>query len=434
MAPKLNYRTMRWVIAGWLTLSTILNLIDRQSLSILVPFLRDKLHLTVQDYAHVVTAFLVSYTVMYAVGGRFVDWVGERIGMSACIVWWSVCTMLTALVQGALSLAVVRFLLGLGEPANYPAALRATTIWFRKEERGLPIALFSSGSAVGNVLAPPLIAAITLTFGWRAAFVLPGLLGFIWVAVWLIIYHAPQEFPGVPRENLGALQDESPKDGTGLIASWFGLLKQRNILALVISRFVSDPVWYFYLFWIPEYLKREHGFSLTDIGLYAWIPFVAGAAGGMTAGWTSDVLISRGTSPVKARTRVLYIAAALAPLGMLTSRAHSAATAIFLIAVMAFVVYCWFINTAAIIPDVVPENVVGSVLGFMGTAGSAAGAVFSLLLGFLLARYSYGPAFVLAGSMHLLAALILRSLMTETGSTLQNPQTAVSSSVGGTLK
>lgn len=434
MRVLLSYRKMRWVVAAWLTLSTILNLIDRQSLSILAPFLREKLHLSVQNYAHVVTAFLVSYTVMYAVGGRFVDWIGERIGMAACIVWWSVCTMLTALAQGWLSLAVVRFLLGLGEPANYPAALRATTIWFPKAERGLPIALFSSGSAVGNVLAPPLIAGITLAFGWRAAFVLPGLLGFVWVAVWLMIYHAPARFPGLPPEQLSALRDESPQRSSGLGASWFGLLKQRNVLALVISRFVSDPVWYFYLFWIPEYLKRERSFTLTDIGLYAWIPFVAGAAGGMTAGWTSDFLIARGIPPVKARTWVLYIAAALAPLGMLTSKVHSPATAIFLIAVMAFVVYCWFINTAAIIPDVVRENVVGSVLGFMGTAGSAAGAVSSLLLGFLLARYSYGPAFALAGCMHLLAAVLLRSMITEEGSTSQNLQRAVPSSVGGTLK
>ncbi|HEX2696238.1 MAG TPA: MFS transporter [Anaerolineales bacterium] len=429
MMLRLNYWTMRWVIAAWLTLSTILNLIDRQSLSVLAPFLRDRLHLSVQDYAHVVTAFLVSYTVMYAVGGRLVDWIGERVGMAACILWWSVCTMLTALVQGRLSLGLVRFLLGLGEPANYPAALRATTVWFPKSDRGLPIALFSSGSAVGNVLAPPLIAAITLALGWRAAFVLPGLLGLIWVAGWLIIYHGPEAFAGAPMESLRPLKDES--HNKSLFASWFGLLKQRNVLALVVSRFISDPVWYFYVFWIPEYLKRERGFSLTDIGLYAWIPFVAGAVGGMTAGWTSDILVAHGMSPVRARTRILYIAAALAPVGMWTSKVHSAAFAIFLIAVMAFVVYCWFINTAAIIPDVVPENVVGSVLGFMGTAGSAAGALFSLFLGYLLTRYSYGPAFVLAGTMHLLAALVLRSLMTEMSPALQNLHAPLPSPDGG---
>ena len=432
MMLRLHYRTMRWVIAVWLTLSTMLNLIDRNSLSVLAPFLRDKFHLTVQDYAHVTTAFLTSYTIMYAVGGRLVDWIGERVGMAVCIVWWSICTMLTSLMQGAVSLASVRFLLGLGEPANYPAALRATTAWFPKSERGLPIALFSSGSAVGNVLAPPLIAAITLVFGWRAAFVLPGVLGLVWVAGWLMIYFGPEAYPGAPVEKLSALKDESRNAGQSA-RSWFGLLKQRNVFALVVSRFISDPVWYFYVFWIPEYLKREHGFGLADIGLYAWIPFVAGAAGGMTAGWTSDVLIARGVSPVKARARILYISAILAPLGIWTSRVHSAAAAIFLIAVMAFVVYCWFINTAAIIPDVVPENVVGSVLGFMGTAGSAAGATFQIFLGYLLSRYSYGPAFAVAGSMHVLAALVLRSLLRETSVALPGLHSAVPSSAGGRL-
>ena len=411
MTIGLSYRTMRWVIAGWLTLSTILNLIDRQSLSILAPFLRDKLHLTTQTYAHVVTAFLASYTIMYAVGGRFVDWIGERVGMAACILWWSVCTMLTAFVQGGLSLGIVRFLLGLGEPANYPAALRATAVWFPKAERGLPIALFSSGSAVGNVLAPPLIAAITLLWGWRAAFVLPGLLGILWVMVWLIIYHSPDRFADWHVQSGPQLRNKGLTVSRDAQTSWFGLLKRRNVLALVLCRFISDPVWYFYLFWIPEYLKRERGFSLTDIGMYAWIPFVAGAAGGMTAGWISDALIARGAFPIRARTVVLYVAAALAPVGMFTGVVHSAATAISLIAVMAFVVYCWFINTAAIIPDVVSDDVVGSVLGFMGTAGSASGALFSLLVGYWLAHYSYGLAFMLAGSMHVLAALVLRSML-----------------------
>lgn len=401
------------MIVGWLTLSTILNLIDRQTLSILAPFLRDKFHLSQQGYSNVVTAFLIAYTVMYTVGGRFVDWIGERIGMAACILWWSVCTMLTGLAQGAWSLGIFRFLLGLGEPGNYPAALRATTRWFPKAERGLPIALFSSGSAVGNVLAPPLIAGLTLLFGWRSAFFLPGLLGLVWLGVWLAIYRAPEEYPGITPRALGQLRSDEGSATESAPMRWTSLLKQRNVLALVLSRFVSDPVWYFYLFWIPEYLKRERGFSLTDIGMYAWIPFVAGAMGGMTGGRASDVLIARGLSPVKARARVLYVSAALAPLGMLTSQVHSAAAAIFLIAIMAFVVYSWFINTAAIIPDVASANVVGSVLGFMGTAGSASGVLFSMLVGFLLSHYSYKVVFVLVGSMHLLAALILWSLMDE---------------------
>jgi ACS family hexuronate transporter-like MFS transporter len=401
---------MRWVIAAWLTLSTILNLIDRQTLSILAPFLRDKFHLSDQGYSHVVTAFLISYTVMYTVGGRFVDWIGERIGMAACILWWSICTMLTGLAQGPWSLGIFRFLLGIGEPGNYPAALRATTRWFPKSERGLPIALFSSGSAVGNVLAPPLIASFTLFFGWRSAFFLPGLLGLVWLAVWLAIYHLPEALPGITQKELQQLAEESANDTSSARASWFALLKDRNVLALVLSRLVSDPVWYFYVFWIPEYLKRERGFSLAEIGMYAWMPFVAGALGGMVGGRASDALIARGVPPVKARTRVLYVSAALAPLGMLTGLVHSAAAAILLIAAMAFVVYSWFINTAAIIPDVVSDKVVGSVLGFIGTAGSAGGALFSVLIGYLLSRYSYALAFVLAGSMHVVGASILWAL------------------------
>ncbi len=418
---RLKYRQMRWVITAWLALSTILNLIDRQTLSILAPFLRDRLHLTDQSYSHVVTAFLASYTVMYSVGGKLVDWVGEKVGMAACILWWSLCTMATALVQGAWSLGIVRFLLGLGEPANYPAALRATTVWFPKAARGLPIAIFSSGSAIGNVLAPPLIAGLTLAFGWRAAFVLPGFLGLLWLVGWLLMYRPPDEAPGITADELKQLRARQTYAEPG---RWFSLLKERNILGLVLSRFISDPVWYFYLFWIPEYLKRDRGFSLNEIGLYAWIPFVAGAIGGMTGGRASDLLIKRGVSPVKARMRVLYICSALAPIGMLTSRVHSAATAILLIAVMAFVVYSWFINTAAIIPDIASESVVGSVLGFVGTAGSAAGALFSVLVGFLLAHYSYLPVFMLAGSMHVAAAVILWSFLRDSQPNFPEPMAA----------
>jgi len=404
-----DYRRMRWFIACWLALSTVLNLVDKQTLSILAPLLRDQFHLSVQGYSNIVTAFMVSFTVMYTVGGRLVDWLGERFGMAACIFWWSLFTMLTGFAQGALSLGVVRFLLGLGEPGNYPAALRATTRWFPKAERGFPIALFSSGGAVGNVIAPPLIAGLTLLFGWRAAFFLPGALGLLWLAVWLAVYRVPAGYPGIARQDLQQLETEENISSIDF-AQWAALLKNRNVLALLLSRFVSDPVWYFYVFWIPEYLKRERGFSLSEIGMYAWIPFVAGAIGGMTGGRLSDLLIRRGIPPPKARARVLYVAAAVAPLGILTSQVHSPATAIALIAVMAFVVYTWFINTAAMIPDVVSEKTVGSVLGFIGTAGSAGGVLFTPLVGYLVTHYSYHAVFAMAGSMHVAGALILWAL------------------------
>jgi MFS transporter, ACS family, hexuronate transporter len=412
MGPTLTYRQVRWLIVAWLTLSTVLNVIDRQSLSILAPFLRDQFGLSARDwqrdYSNVVSAFLVSYTIMYAVGGRLVDRIGERAGMTACIVWWSICTMLTSLAQGVLSLATVRFLLGIGEPANYPAALRACTRWFPKAERGLPIAIFSSGSSIGNALAPPLIASLSLAFGWRAAFVIPGALGLLWTIGWLWMYQTPDAHPSVTPEERAALRDADPVPAQ---QRWVDLLKDRNVLALVLARFASDPVWYFYTFYMPDYLKTERGFDLKDMAFFAWIPFVAGTCGGMAAGAISDWLIRRGWQPVSARTRVLYVSALAAPLGILTSRAPSASVAIVLMAMVAFVVYCWFINTAAVIPDLFSDKVVGSVLGLMGTAGSAAGILFAQLVGFLLTHYSYAAAFALSGSMHVAAAIILWALL-----------------------
>lgn len=410
----LDYRRLRWVIVGWLTLSTVLNLIDRQTLSILAPFLRDRFGLSAsdwqRDYANIVSAFLVSYTIMYAVGGRLVDRIGERTGMALAIVWWSLCTMLTSLAQGVAGLAAIRFLLGIGEPANYPAALRACTRWFPRAERGLPIAMFSSGSSVGNALAPPLIAWLTLTFGWRAAFLVPGALGLLWTIVWLRIYRAPEDHHAVTDETLASLREAEP---VAVQQRWVDLIKDRNVLALVLARFVSDPVWYFYVFYMPDYLKSARGFDLKDMAFFAWIPFVAGTLGGMTAGAISDWLVRRGWHPVRARTGVLYASAIVAPVGILTSRAPSATLAIVLMAVVAFVVYCWFINTAAVIPDLFSEKVVGSVLGLMGTAGSAAGILFAQLVGVLLSRYSYAPVFALSGSMHVAGALILWCLLKD---------------------
>jgi ACS family hexuronate transporter-like MFS transporter len=417
--PKLTfglpYSRMRWVIAGVLTIPTILIVIDQQTLSVLAPVLRDRFNISAQGYSTIVSGFLVSFAIMYTVGGMLVDRVGERIAMAGFIIWFSTCTMLGGLSQGFWSLGISRFLLGIGQPGNFPGALRACTRWFPKSKRGVPIALFSSGGAIGSIIAPPIIVALSLTLGWRAAFFLPGLIGFVWLAVWLAIYRSPQEYPGISAVELQLLDVSQDHIAEGEAQRWTSLWKDRNVLALVLARFVSDPVWIFYLFWIPEYLKRERGFSLADIGMYAWIPYVGGAIGGIAGGRASDVLIARGVPAGQARSRVLYISAAVAPFGMLISRVHSSAMAILLISIMAFVCFSWFINTAAIIPDMFSEKVVGSVLGLMGTAGTVGGILFSTLVGFLLTHYSYTPVFFVAGTMHLFASLILVLLMKSKG-------------------
>ncbi len=416
MTLGLSYKKMRWVIVGWLTLSVVLNVIDKSTLGLLYPVLRVKFNLTPQQYSNVVALFLVAYAVMYTGGGKFVDWIGERVGMAACILWWSVCTMLTAAARGFGSLAGIRFLLGLGEPGNYPAALRATTRWFPASERGLPVAIFSSGGAVGNLIAPPLIMFLALRFGWRAAFIAPGALGLLWLVGWAAIYRTPSEYKATTADELKQLDDMEFDDGASS-APWLSLLKDRRVLGLVLARLVSDPVWQFCAFYIPAYLSTARGFSLADIGRYAWIPSLAGAVGGMTGGRVSDVLIKRGFKPVKARSLILYASAAIAPLGILTTHVHSSAMAIAMMSVMAFVAYSWFIVTAAMIPDLVSSKVVGSVLGFVGTAGSCGGALFSLFIGYILTHSSYGPVFAIAGLMHVCGALILWAMLRDKATT-----------------
>ncbi len=414
-------RRLRWFIVGWITLSTILNLIDRNTLSILAPTLEREFGLTNRDYSNIVSAFLISYTVMYTVGGRFVDRVGEKIGMTACILWWSIATMLHSLARGGLSLGAFRFLLGVGEPGNYPAALRVTTRWFAKAERGLPIAIFSSGSSVGSLLAVPIISFLTLYFGWRAAFFVPGFLGLIWVLVWVLVYRLPSR----PLEvTTLPVEPRAPLKTSGKRESLLDLVKNRNVRAIVLARLVSDPVWVFYLYWTPKYLTDVWGFNLKDIGLYAWIPFVFGGLGGVFGGAASDWLIRRGLAPAQARKRLLYIAGAVAPVGMIIGFAHSPALALALIAIMAFVVYIWYIDTAALISDVFPERIVGSVLGLMGTAGSLGGIGLNWLAGYVLDNFhSYTPIFIVAGSGHLLASLILFFFLREKQHSLEGETT-----------
>ncbi len=398
---------LRWFIVGWITLSTMLNLFDRQTLSLIAPILFKEFSLTNKDYSNIVNAFLLSYTVMYTVGGRLVDRIGEKIGMTLFVLWWSAATMLHSLARGALSLGVFRFLLGAGEPGNYPGALRAVTTWFAKGERGLPIALYSSGSSVGSLIAVPVVVWLTETWGWRSAFLVSGSIGLVWVAVWWKVYRNPTQ------RMSAAIQAVSPASVAGdqaatALPSMLQLLKDRRVIAILAARLITDPVWTFFLFWTPQYLKSERGFSLTDIALYAWIPFLFGGAGGMLGGATSDFLIRHGFSAPRARKLVLCVAGAIAPAGAAIGFVGSAGFSIALIAMMAFVCYVWFICTAALASDVFPENVIGTVQGYMGTIGCIGGMILTWVAGTVLDRFdSYTPMFIIAASGHLTAAIIL---------------------------
>jgi ACS family hexuronate transporter-like MFS transporter len=406
----LRYPHLRWIIVALLFASTVLNYADRQTLSVLAPTLRQELHLTDQDYAHAVSAFLLTYTIMYSLAGRLIDRIGVRVGLSLCIVWWSLATMLTAFARGPLSLSLFRMLLGVGEPGVYPAGLKATAEWFPRKERGLAAGIFSSGSAAGAVIAPPLIAWLTIRFGWRSAFLIPGGLALLWLPLWLWIYRSPFEHPNVgpaERENLLADAAELPEAPK---RTWLELLRQRSVWGLVLPRMASDPVWYFYLFWLPDYLQRQRGMTLGEVGMYGWAPFLAADVGNIAGGGLSDWLIRRGWTPVRARIATLIGVACLAPLGALAGVVSSTVVAIGILSLVAALCQCWSTNTSTLALDVFPESEKASVTGMMGTAGGIGGMAFSTLLGFVISRGGYPWAFALAALLHPIAAIILVTL------------------------
>jgi len=402
--PRRRYTTIRWWIVGLLFLATVINYIDRQTLSILSATLREELKLTDKDYANAVSAFLFSYLIMYTVSGRLIDRYGVRLGVSVCIVWWSIAAMLTALARGPLSLAFFRGLLGIGEPGIFPAGVKACGEWFPRKSRALATGIFSSGSAVGAIIAAPLIAWLTLKFGWQMAFVIPGALGLLWLPLWLKVYRHPARHPAVAPADLAQLELDAPGAPQ---PRWRDVLAKRHVWGLVASRLFSDPVWFFYLFWLPDYLQRIRHLSLAEIGLYAWIPFLFADLGNVLGGMASDALIRRGWPAVRARVAVLASVALLAPLGAMVGFLESTAAAIGVTCMITFLCQAWSTNIATLSADVTERNETGTVMGMMGSAGSAMGLVFAQILGFAISTFGYASAFVMAACLHPLALLTL---------------------------
>jgi MFS transporter, ACS family, hexuronate transporter len=389
--PFVSTSRLRWFILALLFLATTINYVDRQTLSILAPTIRAEFHLTEIDYSRVVSAFLLSYTVMYAVSGRIIDKIGVRLGMAASILWWSLATMATSLARGGFSLAWLRFGLGVGEPGVYPAGLRAMAEWFPERERAMAAGIFSSGSAVGALVAPPLIAFLALRFGWRYAFLLPGAIGLFWLPVWLLLY----------RNQAGKPQTEAPS------RSWLSLVRDRKVLALVLPRLASDPVWYFYLFWLPDYLQRSRHFSLAQVGFYGWIPFLFADLGNVLGGVASDWLVRLGRTPARSRIFVLVAGACLGPLGAFVGLVDHVAVAIAITCLVAFLTQSWSTNIGTLALDVLPVSESSSVIGLMGTIGSLGGILFSQVLGVLVEHFGYSAAFIFSSALQPIAAVTL---------------------------
>lgn len=412
------YRKTRWWIVALLFIATLINYIDRQALAVLKDPICTSLGLSDAEFGFLGTAFLISYMVMYTVAGRLIDRIGIRIGVTACVALWSVASMLTGLAQGFRSIAAFRVLLGVGEPGIFPGGIKACGEWFPKKLRALPTGIFSSGSAVGAVVAVPMLVWITHVTGtWRAAFIIPGAIGLLWIPFFWKLYRSPAKHPAITPADLAGIREGENNTVAPARKSWRELLSQRKVWGLVLSRFASDPVWHFYLLWLPAYFMKERNLSLSEIGIYLWLPYLSGTLGNIAGGWFSDALIRRGWSAPRARFALLVCAGLLTPFGALVGFINSLGAAIAITCLITFMCQLWSTNTATLAADITDNTETASVMGLMGSAGSLTGAVFMSVVGLIVSNFGYTYAFVLAAAFHPIAVvtlfLFLRPILKE---------------------
>ncbi|MEJ1973423.1 MAG: MFS transporter [Lacunisphaera sp.] len=402
---------LRWLVLGLLFFSTVINYVDRQALSVLLPTLRNELGFSTADYGSITTIFLLAYTVGQVGAGMWIDKIGTRRGFSIFIVIWSVAAGLHAFARGALSLGFYRGLLGLGESGNWPAGGKAVAQWFPPHRRAFAMAVFDGGSALGAIVAPPLVAFLALRYGWRSAFLSTSLLGFLWLVAWLWIYESPEKHRWLSSEDRArANPAEASAGSTGLTG--FGtamrrILGVRQLWGLMLTRMVATPVWWFYVFWLPDYLSQGRGFTLKEIGFYAWIPYLTVDLGKMLGGAVSDRLLAAGRSPTLARKSVMAAGALLMGAGILVVGASSAAAAVAWVCVATFGFGMWSANILALHADIFPSETIGSAVGLTGMAASLGGAIFTYIVGRLVTSAGYAPVFWVVGTLAFAAFVAL---------------------------
>jgi len=395
----------RWMIVALLFSLSLVNYLDRQTLSVLAPVLRKQLHFGPVEYSYIVACFLAAYAIGYATLGPLIDRFGVRRAISCAVVFWSASAMLHATARRWQQLAACRFLLGLGESVNVPAGARAIREWVPKRERGLSMAIFSNGFLWGSILAPPLVSAISLRWGWPAAFLCSGTAGLVWLVVWLRHYRSPPEDRSLSDAER-ALISEKESNPKALLP-WYKVLQQPMCLALFATRFLTDPLPYFFQFWLPEYLQSSRGFTLAMIGILGWIPFMAADVGGPLGGFLSDRLVRRGGRAQDARFRILLGAACLMPLAAIAVRLPSAGMALALIAVILAAQSAWNANLLTLTAEALPVSQTGTLLALASTGGSLGGIVSTLLAGKVIANVGYVPVFTALALPHLAAYAIL---------------------------
>ncbi len=396
-----------------LSIACGLSYFDRQVLSVLAPKITLDLRMDNVAYSWVVFAYILGYSVMFSVGGWLIDRLGTRLGMGLAVGVWSLASLLHATAHNVFELVVFRFILGVGEGGCFPGAAKGVMEWFSKKERATAMGIATSGgSALGAVIAPPVVVWTAIHTGWRGAFLITGMIGMVWLAVWPLIYSRPENSRFLSESERRKVVDDTTlersmsSDGGGKLP-WRALLKTRELRGLVVSRFLFDPVFYFYMFWIPQYLHQARGASLVRIGQLTWIPFLVLGFSSIFGGWVSDKLVRRGISIDKARKALLLGSALLTPISIFAISVYHIETAIALMSVFMFAHGFWITNYMTMIGDLFPARVVATVVGLTGTAGGMGGYLSTLVIGRVVQNISFGPVFIASGLIYPVCVIIL---------------------------
>jgi ACS family hexuronate transporter-like MFS transporter len=400
----------RWTICALLFFATTINYIDRQVLGILAPFLEKEIGWSEADYGFIVTAFQAAYALGLLLVGRIMDVLGTKRGYTFAMIFWSLAAMAHALARSAFGFGAARFALGLGESGNFPAAIKTVAEWFPKKERALATGIFNAGSNVGAVVAPLVVPWITLTYGWQQAFIATGAIGFTWLFFWWLLYDVPQQSKRVSKQELAYIQSDPPDSPEKI--PWLKLMTYRQAWAFAIAKFLTDPIWWFYLYWVPKFLYKTYGLTLDKLGLPLIVIYLMADVGSVGGGWLSSSFIKRGWEVHRGRKAAMLICAlAVLPI-VFASQAAELWMAVALLGLATAAHQGWSANLFTTASDMFPRKAVGSIVGFGGMAGSIGGMLFATSAGLLLEwTGSYMTMFIAAGVAYLLALLVIHLLV-----------------------
>ena len=404
---------LRWYICGLLFFATTVNYIDRQVLGLLKPVLEKDLGWNEANFGWIVFAFQLSYALMMPVAGRLMDWMGTRVGYLLAVIVWSIAAMGHALARNAVDFGIARFALGVGESANFPAAIKTIADWFPRNERALATGIFNSGTNVGAIVAPLAVPYLAVHFGWRSAFIMTGAIGFVWVVLWFFLFRQPREHSMLSQQELALIEAGREEESVAKVP-FSTLLSSRPAWAFFIGKFLTDPVWWFYLYWLPGFLNGAYGVDLSHLGLPLIVVYQASTIGSIGGGWLSSALLKRGWTLDRARKGAMLICAiAVTSVIFVYKAGGNMWLAIALVSIAAAAHQGWSANLFTFASDMFPRGAVGSVVGMGGLGGAIGGLLVAPAIGYWLdwSHKAYGPVFVIAGSMYLLALGIIQLLV-----------------------